>query len=105
VPIETTGLRPGEKMREELTNQGLEMKRTAHHRIWRARQQDVARLEVYRALRLLARACAAGDTASALEAIRRAVPDYVPSQAVLQLAGVAENETGLTARSHARQGR
>ena len=87
VPVETIGLRPGEKVREELTNQGLEMKRTAHHRIWRARQRDVARLEVYRALRLLARACATGDAAGALNAIRLAVSDYVPSQAVLKLAG------------------
>jgi FlaA1/EpsC-like NDP-sugar epimerase len=53
VPIETIGLRPGEKMNEELTTQGLEMHRTAHRRIWRARQQSVPRLDVYRALRML----------------------------------------------------
>jgi FlaA1/EpsC-like NDP-sugar epimerase len=81
-------------MREELTNQGLEMKRTPHHRIWRARQQDVPRLEVYRALRRLTRACAKGDAASALSAVRLAVSDYVPSDAVIELskagrAGVA----------------
>ena len=92
VPVETIGLRPGEKMREDLTNQGLEMKRTAHRRIWRARQQDVARLDVHRALRLLARACAAGDSAAALAAIRLAVSDYVPSQAVLELAGAEAGE-------------
>jgi FlaA1/EpsC-like NDP-sugar epimerase len=95
VPVETIGLRPGEKVREELTNQGLEMKRTAHHRIWRARQRDVPRLEVYRALRRLTRACATGDTAGALNAIRLAVSDYVPSQAVLEL---AEGKAGLKAR-------
>jgi FlaA1/EpsC-like NDP-sugar epimerase len=89
VPVETIGLRPGEKMREELTNQGLEMKRTAHHRIWRARQQDVPRLEVYRALRRLTRACATGDTAGALDAIRLAVCDYVPSDSVVELARLA----------------
>jgi len=90
VPIETIGLRPGEKVREELTNQGLEMKRTTHHRIWRARQQDVPRLEVYRALRRLTRACAQGDTAGVLNAIRLAVSDYVPSDAVLELTKASE---------------
>lgn len=99
VPVETIGLRPGEKMREELTNQGLEMKRTAHHRIWRAQQRDVPRLEVYRALRRLTRACAAGDTAGALNAIRLAVSDYVPSEAVLGLA-----EAGLKAGGYLRGG-
>jgi len=103
VPIETIGLRPGEKMREELTNQGLEMKRTAHHRIWRARQRDVPRLEVYRALRLLARACAAGDAGGALNAIRLAVSDYVPSQTVLELAK-ADDEAGLKTRGHDKNG-
>jgi FlaA1/EpsC-like NDP-sugar epimerase len=99
VPVETIGLRPGEKMREELTNQGLEMKRTAHHRIWRAKQRDVPRLEVYRALRRLNRACAKGDAAAALNAIRLAVSDYVPSDAVLELAGTARIEAGLKALS------
>jgi FlaA1/EpsC-like NDP-sugar epimerase len=89
VPVDTIGLRPGEKVREELTNQGLEMKRTSHHRIWRARQHDVPRLEVYRALRMLSRACAEGDAGAALEAIRLAVSDYVPSQAALDLAEAA----------------
>jgi FlaA1/EpsC-like NDP-sugar epimerase len=103
VPVETIGLRPGEKIREELTNQGLEMKRTAHHRIWRARQRDVPRLEVYRALRQLTRACAKGDTAGALEAIRLAVSDYVPSEAVLKLAGAADTGAGLKTRGHVRQ--
>jgi FlaA1/EpsC-like NDP-sugar epimerase len=103
VPIETIGLRPGEKMREELTNQGLEMKRTAHHRIWRARQQDVPRLEVYRALRRLTRACAQGDAAGALNAIRLAVSDYVPSDAVLEAtkaggAGESRLDAGRRAR-------
>src|SRR4030095_9850611 len=87
VPIETIGLRPGEKVREELTNQGLEKKLTAHHRIWRARQRDVPRLEVYRALRRLARACAKGDTAGALDAIRLAGSHYVARGGVLEAAG------------------
>ena len=46
---------------------------------------DVPRLEVYRALRRLTRACAKGDTAAALSAIRLAVSDYVPSDAVIVL--------------------
>jgi FlaA1/EpsC-like NDP-sugar epimerase len=97
VAVETIGLRPGEKVREELTNQGLEMKRTSHHRIWRARQRDVPRLEVYRALRHLTRACAKGDTAGALNAVRMAVSDYVPSQAVLELAGAKPASAAILA--------
>jgi FlaA1/EpsC-like NDP-sugar epimerase len=99
VPVETIGLRPGEKMREELTNQGLEMKRTSHHRIWRARQRDVPRLEVYRALRRLTRACATGDAAAALNAICLAVSDYVPSEAVVKLAAAGLRTGGYLPRT------
>jgi FlaA1/EpsC-like NDP-sugar epimerase len=87
VPIETIGLRPGEKMNEELTTQGLEMHRTAHRRIWRARQQSVPRLDVYRALRMLRRACARGDAAAALGAIELAVTDFTPSLLARSSAG------------------
>lgn len=87
VPIETIGLRPGEKMNEELTTQGLEMRRTAHRRIWRARQQSVPRLDVYRALRALRRACARGDGSAALGAIELAVTDFTPSVLARSSAG------------------
>jgi FlaA1/EpsC-like NDP-sugar epimerase len=81
-PIETIGLRPGEKLTEMLTAQGLEMRRTSFPRIWRARQRDVPRLAVYRALRRLRRGCAAGDPAAIIEALLAAVADYEPSDAV-----------------------
>jgi FlaA1/EpsC-like NDP-sugar epimerase len=86
VGIDVIGLRAGEKLREELTTQGLEMKKTSHPRIWSARQHDVARSLVTTALRKIRRACAAGDAAMALEAIAAAVPDYEPSETALKAA-------------------
>ena len=76
--ISIIGLRPGEKRHEELTSQGLEMHATADAAIWRARQAPIDSSITL----LLARArhaCAAGDAADALRAVRAAVPDYVPS--------------------------
>jgi FlaA1/EpsC-like NDP-sugar epimerase len=78
-PIETIGLRPGEKMHETLTAQGLEMAPTAVARVWRARQRDVPRLAVYRALRSLGRACERGDASAVVDALCAAVNDYEPS--------------------------
>jgi len=89
VGVEIIGLRPGEKLREELTTQGLEMKKTAHPRIWSARQLDVARSAIQHAIRQLRRACAAGDAAMALAAIAKAVPDYEASEAAVRCARLA----------------
>jgi len=89
VGIDVIGLRPGEKLREELTTQGLEMKTTSHPRIWFARQLDVARSSIQQAVRQLRRACAAGDAAMALEAIAKAVPDYEASDSALRIARLA----------------
>jgi FlaA1/EpsC-like NDP-sugar epimerase len=80
VNIDIIGLRAGEKLREELTTQGLEMKKTSHPRIWSARQKDVSRQDVIKAVRQIRRACASGDAAMALDAIAAAVPDYEPSE-------------------------
>jgi FlaA1/EpsC-like NDP-sugar epimerase len=79
VTTEVIGLRPGEKVHEELTNQGLAMRRTAHPRILSARQRPVAPALVRRAIRSAARACAAGNARDALETIVEVVSDFVPS--------------------------
>jgi FlaA1/EpsC-like NDP-sugar epimerase len=86
VAVDLIGLRPGEKMREELTTQGLEMRRTSHARIWSARQPDVSGPIIEHAMRQLRRACVTGDASSALAAIRMAVQDFEPSQAALAAA-------------------
>jgi FlaA1/EpsC-like NDP-sugar epimerase len=89
VGIDVIGLRPGEKLREELTTQGLEMKPTSHPRIWSARQLDVSRASIQQAVRQIRRACAAGDARQALEAISSAVADYQPSEEAKRAARLA----------------
>jgi FlaA1/EpsC-like NDP-sugar epimerase len=86
VEVDIIGLRPGEKMREELTTQGLEMKKTSHARIWSARQRDVGRTTIDHAVRQLRRGCATGDATTVLSAIRFAVEDFEPSQAAIAAA-------------------
>jgi FlaA1/EpsC-like NDP-sugar epimerase len=89
VGIDVIGLRPGEKMREELTTQGLEMRRTSHARIWSARQRDVAKPVVEHALRRIRRGCASGDALAVLEAMTLAVTDFEPSDAAVMAARAA----------------
>jgi FlaA1/EpsC-like NDP-sugar epimerase len=88
-PVETIGMRPGEKLSEMLTAQGLEIERTSYPRIWRARQRDVPRLAVYRALRQLRRGCAAGDPGAIVAALTAAVADYEPSEVALTASAAA----------------
>jgi FlaA1/EpsC-like NDP-sugar epimerase len=96
VGIDVIGLRPGEKLREELTTQGLEMRSTSHPRIWVARQLDVSRGSIQQAVRQIRRACAAGDAALTLDAIARAVPDYEASEAALKVARLASLRAGVS---------
>lgn len=94
VDIDIIGLRAGEKLREELTTQGLEMRKTSHPRIWSARQKDVPRREIIRAVRQLRRACASGDAMMALETLAGAVAGYEPSDAAIKAARSASRRIG-----------
>ncbi|MFI5178820.1 MAG: polysaccharide biosynthesis protein [Vicinamibacterales bacterium] len=76
VPIECVGLRAGEKLREELTTQGLRMCPTRHSRIWVARQRPRSRAAVDHAVRELRRRVATGDALGALAAVADAVLDF-----------------------------
>jgi FlaA1/EpsC-like NDP-sugar epimerase len=99
VDIDIIGMRAGEKLREELTTQGLEMKKTSHPRIWSARQKDVSRADIIMAIRQIRRACAAGDAAMALDTIAAAVPDYEPSEVAAKAARLASRRAGVSARA------
>lgn len=79
VAVEIIGLRPGEKLREELTSQGLRMCPTKHRRIWMARQPPVEYRLIARALLQMTRAIDRGDASSVLQTIERVVTGYVPS--------------------------
>jgi FlaA1/EpsC-like NDP-sugar epimerase len=76
VPLQKIGLRPGEKLREELTTQGLRMVRTGHKRIWVARQPETGYAAIAKAERRLRTRAARGDAAGALAWLAAAVPEF-----------------------------
>ncbi|HZL34108.1 MAG TPA: nucleoside-diphosphate sugar epimerase/dehydratase [Tepidisphaeraceae bacterium] len=75
--IQFTGVRPGEKLYEELCTDDEQTRPTAHEkiRVWQLSPADPA--EVSRGLEMLAQAAEAGDR-QAVAALRRCVPEFHP---------------------------
>jgi FlaA1/EpsC-like NDP-sugar epimerase len=80
IAIEIVGMRPGEKMEEELTLTGA-LSTTRHPKIFCARETVLSEIEVAGFLRSLRQAVAAGDEAAARQVIRRWVEGYCPPAA------------------------
>ena len=79
VPVEVVGLRPGEKLAEQLTTQGLSMRRTEHSSIWVARQAPIGLSIATHILPDLRRGVGRDDALAVLHALTAAVRDFVPS--------------------------
>lgn len=77
IEIVVTGLRPGEKLHEELLI-GEGLLTTPHSKILRAQEASLSELEMAGALRALRSAVAVGDADAAIQVIRTWVEGYQP---------------------------
>jgi FlaA1/EpsC-like NDP-sugar epimerase len=91
VEIVETGLRPGEKLYEELLIHTEELDRTGNSMIFIERDRPVPMEELEQKLATLQRACASGDDDAVREALKSVVPTYKSPEEVNR-AGIAATE-------------
>lgn len=76
IEIIETGLRPGEKLYEELLVKTEELDKTDNSMIFIERDTALSREEIYQKLQMLKEACDAGDDLIAKETLRNVVPTF-----------------------------
>lgn len=81
IQIVYTGLRPGEKLFEELFHSQEELSHTGHEKILLARSREVSWLQLDKLLATMEQACAHYDEVSIRDLLRRALPDLSLSDA------------------------
>lgn len=96
IEIRFTGIRPGEKLYEELASDDEQTRPTAHSKI-RVWQLPMAQTEqVRRGLELLSETAASGSSRDAVSALARCVPEYKPA---IPLIPEPQGEASKTART------
>ena len=87
IVIEITGLRPGEKLYEELLIDGDSLRATPHDKILRAQEVRLSQIEVAAMLRTLNKALNAGDAAALRKLIETRVDGYHRQENLVQTIG------------------
>jgi FlaA1/EpsC-like NDP-sugar epimerase len=89
IRIEFTGIRPGEKLCEELSHLEEGTVATQHEKVRVFAANAIRRPDMAGYLSTLRDACATRNTGMAIDALRSAIPDYSPSEHVLARVGFA----------------
>jgi FlaA1/EpsC-like NDP-sugar epimerase len=79
IPIRFVGLRPGEKLYEELLVEDNGVVRTEHEKIWVADKEKVASETVLARVEELLASADRGDVAGAVRALAELVPEFAPT--------------------------
>ena len=82
IPIRFVGLRPGEKLSEELLAAGEHFQATAHPKIKALQPPPLDIAAAQESIQLLERSLTARDTRESLRLLATLVPEYVPSKAL-----------------------
>ena len=78
IPLQYTGLRPGEKLYEELLIDPAQAQPTQHPRIYSSEEPLPESEILQKEIKLLSEAISKRDLNSALESMKRLVPEYNP---------------------------
>lgn len=85
IEVEFTGLRPGEKMFEELSQTSENAEKTRHPKVWIGRNPTPRWEAVTADLDDLLQHAVAGHADAVITGLQRLVPDYTPERAALQV--------------------
>lgn len=92
IEIVETGLRPGEKLYEELLVKTEELDKTSNSMIFIERDSALSPKEINTRLNMLREVCETGDDSQAREVLRKAVPTFKKPEEVNRAAEFAVHQ-------------